>query len=731
MSSRLLSVMSSLIAGLPRHDDWIEDLAPHLARLGAELTLSRVAVFEVHNSVDSGLGVTCRVDWAQPGLASLIGTAHPPVRLGEADDLQREWAGRRIRGEVIEGRTCDLYGYLAVFFRAARIVSFYTVPIMVDGRWWGHLCISSDDPQREWSSEERGALQAIAALIALAIERSQGARALSEATRLAMLTAALDGIVTIDEAGQIVDFNPAAEVMFGYSRAEVMGRFLGDTIVPEPMRGPHRAGMARYLAGGEPHILGRRIEVEAVTREGRILPIELVVTEINAKNRRLFTASVRDITDRIRANEALERLAYADPVTDLPNRAGLIRHIHSHGPSAAGALVLRLPDLAILRASLGEDFIQPLVVAIAGRLREHLPAQAHLARVGDSEFAIVSPEGTRPEQIGEEMEWLIAQPLEVEGRRFYLRASVGVAASAGPIEQILRDAEMASRAQRGGHWQIFDESLRADHQQRLAMEIALRDALAAGGEEIFPVFQPVVESRSGKVIGFEALARWRTSRFGQVSPAEFIPLAEAAGLIDPLGSLMLDRSLAACALWNAARAAQGLPARFVAVNLAAPQLIAPDLPQRIAALLARHDVPGEMLHLELTESTLLAQPAAAAQMIQQLKELGCQVAIDDFGTGYSSFSYLQHLPADVLKIDRSFMAELPHQPRARKIVAVMLDLAQALGMSAIAEGIETPEVLREFEALGGDCVQGYLTGRPMPFEEALTHPDGLNWVAPA
>ncbi|MDF2618333.1 MAG: hypothetical protein K0S00_992 [Xanthobacteraceae bacterium] len=727
VSDRLLSVMSSFVAGLNHPLDWRSALAALLPRLAVELELSRVALFEVHTSPGAGLGVTCRVDWARPGLASLADNTHPPVRPVDADACQRDWAERRTRGEVIEGRTEDLDGYLGAFFRAAGIVSFYTVPVMVEGRWWGHFCLSSDNRDRAWSKEERTAFQAFAGLIALAVERSRAGRELSEATRLAMLSAALDAIVTVDEAGQIVDFNPAAEAMFRYRRAEVIGRSLGETIVPPNLRNAHLSGMTRYMSGAAPHILGRRIEIEACTSDGEVFPVELAITEIRTEHRRLFTAYLRDISDRIRAKEALERLAYTDTITGLPNRAGLVRLVDAEGREPAGALVMRLPDLAILSASLGEDFIGPLMVALADRLRTHLPADARLARTGESELALILADQGEPETLGAEIEELLHAPLESEGRRFYLHAEIGMATGPGRTEQILRNAEMASRADRGGRWQVFDESLRADHQHRLDLENALREAVTSQSDELYPVFQPIVDSRTGMVAGFEALARWEHPRLGAVPPADFIPLAEAVGLMDRLGDLIMDRAVKACARWNAGRHASGAPLRYVSVNLAAPQLAAPDLAARIAAILARHGVEGAQVRLELTESTLLAQPATTANVLQQLKALGCTAAIDDFGTGYSSFSYLQHLPVDVLKIDRSFMPDLARESRARKIVAVMVDLAHALGMSVVAEGIEHPETLREVEAIGCDFVQGFLTGRPMRFEDALVHPDGITW----
>jgi len=718
VSSRLLSVMSSFIAGMSGHGDWPRDIAASFARLGTELSLSRVALFEVHNTHTPGLFVTCRVDWARAGLSSLADNSHPPVRVAEADALQREWAERRTRGEVIEGRTRDLHGYLRAYFHAADIVSFYTVPVMVDGRWWGHFCVASDDLEKVWSPEERAAFQALAELCALAVERSRAGRALSEATRLAMLVAALDAIVTIDEAGQIVDFNPAAEAMFGHTRAAILGRLLGETIVPPCHRQAHEAGMSRYLAGAHPNILGRRIEIEACASDGRIFPIELTVTEIRTDQRRLFTAYIRDISDRIRAKEALERLAYTDTVTSLPNRAGVVREVQARADMPRGALVLRLPDLGILSASLGEEFIRPLVVAVAERLRGCLQPEALLARTSESEFAVILDRLTVPEALAAELEVPFHTPIEVEGRRFYLDTSIGFATGTGAIEQTLRDAEMASRAGRAGRWRVFDESLRADHQQRLALEIALREAVTSGTDEIFAVFQPIVDSRTRAVAGFEALARWTHPRLGPLPPSDFIPLAEAVGLMDPLGDIILEQAARACARWNAGRAAGEAPL-YVSVNLAAPQVAAPDLVERITALLARHDLSGAALRIEITESMLMLQPATASNVIQQLKALGCTVAIDDFGTGYSSFSYLQQLPADVLKIDRSFVRDFEQDERARKIVAVMVELAHALGMSVVAEGIETAETLDAVEGLGCDFVQGFLTGRPMRLDDAL------------
>ncbi len=723
-AGRLLGALSAFIGSVGTRGNWLEAVPTFFETLATIQSYDRVALFYVHEASGVGLGVSCRIDWASPGLRNLTDNAHPPVRPIEGDPTQQDWAARRSRGEMIEGVAYELDGYLGRYFRENGIVRFLTVPIMVDGRWWGHLCVSLADISHVWSTIERDLLRAAAAIIARCEDWSQSDQSINEATRLAMLNTSVDGIVSINEAGLIIEFNPAAERMFGYKRQDVIGRQLGDTIISARHASAHKVGLTRYIAGGAATLIGRRVETEARRADGEIFPIELTVTEVKADYRRLFTAYIREISDRLAARARLERLAYQDPLTGLPNRTGLLRAVAAGGGVAGGALVLRLPDLAILAASLGDAFIEPLISAIALRLRAVLPSDAILARTGESEFAALFIRPGAVDAAGILLEQAMLAPIETEGRRFFVRGNIGMARTGGPVEPILRNAEMASRAGSGG-LHIFNDTIRAGHQVRLNLEIALREALIRHSDEIFPMFQPIRETTTGRVAGFEALARWRHPVQGMISPVEFIPLAEEAGLADSLGDLMLERASSACAQWNRLREGRGLPPRYVSVNLSAKQLSAPDLVPRIIAILQRNGLAGDQVRFELTESTLLSQPVAGGRILQRLQGLGCLIAIDDFGTGYSNLSYLQGLPADVLKLDKSFLNNLEHDLRARKIVSVIVDLAHTLGLTVVAEGVENISTLHEIREAGCDFVQGFLLGRPMLFHDAAVVEDDL------
>jgi PAS domain S-box-containing protein len=722
--SHLLWAMNAFVAQSDDGDLWSEALERVCAGIGAAFGLSRVAVFEVHQDGHPGLGVVCRADWARPGLAAIGRTQHRTLAPDSADDLQRDWASRRIRGEVIEGLTRDLTGYMRAYFEAHQIVRFYTVPVMAAGHWWGHFCIAHDDENLPWDETVTSLCHVMAGMVARSAECLRAERELNDVTLRSMLGSALDAVVTIDEAGMILEFNPAAERIFGYRRADAIGRTLGATIIPPRYAMSHQTGLRRYLEDGSPHILGRRVELEGRRADGSLFPVELTVTEIRSATRRVFTAYLRDISNFVNAQEALERLAYHDAMTGLPNRAGLLRLVADAPTAPTGVVVVHFRDLDVLAASLGREFTEPVAAQLALRLRLALRGDAMLARTGEREFAIILFRGSDALATGRSVDVLFQAPLESEGRRFYLRARIGIAREQGQLEHMLRDAEMALHAQGRGHAVVFDQSLRADHQERLALETDLRDAILRRSRDLYMVFQPIVCCKTGMVMGFEALARWSHPALGNVEPGEFVAIAEASGLSEQLGELVLERAVAACARWNHDRASMGLSARYVSVNLSAPQVMAPDLVARIANILQQVNLKGDQVLFELTESTLLSEPEKAVEVMVQLQSLGSKVAIDDFGTGYSSFSYLQRLPVNVLKIDRSFIREIVDNSRSRRIVGVMVDLAHAFGIEVVAEGVENDDAMNEVVALGSDCVQGFLVGRPMREEDARHWPDG-------
>ncbi len=696
-----------------------------LGRLAQAYDLQRISLFQVHEAPGTGVGSTCRVDWRAPGLPGMIMGSHPPLTVIGGDEVLREWAARRRRGEVVRGLTRDLKGYVRAFFERHGIVNYFTIPVMVHGRWWGHLCVDAADADRTWTPDEQVTLHSLAEVVAGLVARSNAARTVSEASWQVMLDTAIDAVVIADEAGAIIEFNRAAEQTFGFARADVLGRSMTETIVPPHYQQRHQQGFAHYLASGETRILQRLVEVEARRADGSVIPVELTVSEIRTEEGRIFAAYLRDISERRKAQIELERLAFADPVTGLPNRAGLLRLCARRASVAAGAVVVQLRDLAVLSASLGEEWAEPMVIETARILGDLLPDEAVLSRTGESEFAFVLWQAGMAAEVGTRLQDRLRSAVAVAGRRFYLRGDIGVAERSGDVACLLRDAEMASRDRPEGAIRLFDESIRIDHHQRLELETALRDAVQHRQTELSLNYQPVVQLHDGRIAGFEALVRWHPPGSPAVPPSVFVPLAEASGLAHSLGEWVLETALRDCAAWSRRREQSQAGARHVAVNLSAAQMAAPDLTARIVTGLSRWSLDGAMVRFELTETSILSQPDVAIETLSRLRILGCSTAIDDFGTGYSSFSYLQRLPVDTLKIDRSFVQDLVTDRRTEEIIRVMVDLAHGLGMGVVAEGIETLETYRALTAMGCDFGQGYLLGRAAPMDVAQAMPEHI------
>jgi PAS domain S-box-containing protein len=296
----LVGAVAEVVRLLRADRDWSRAMPAILELLGQRLSVCRVYVFQIHELEDGGLGQTCLFDWAAPGLAAL---ATDPRNVDEAfavDPLFEEWTARRRRGETIHGHTRDLTGYLRQDFEHQRIKSFLSIPIMVNGAWWGHIGFDDCEVERPWTAGERSVLESVAYLIGNAIELSGSSLVMSEASRQAMLRAALDAIVVVDEESRVLEFNPAAEAMFGHTRTAVLGRRLSDCVVLPEL---HDGGFRSHLAEGESKMMGRRVESFGLRADGSRIPIELTITEIHVAQRRLFVAYIRDLTER-RAAEA-------------------------------------------------------------------------------------------------------------------------------------------------------------------------------------------------------------------------------------------------------------------------------------------------------------------------------------------------------------------------------------------------------------------------------------------
>ncbi len=439
--------------------------------------------------------------------------------------------------------------------------------------------------------------------------------------------------------------------------------------------------------------------------------------------------SFRDITERIRAEEKLLYYALHDPLTNLPNRAEFMNHLEAAIERAGretnfsfAVLFLDLDRFKIINDSLGHVVGDKLLMAIAKRLKNCVRPRDVVARLGGDEFTILlngSNESSEVIWIAERIQNALTEPFKIDNYEIFTSASIGVIISdeiPRHPEDFLRDADTAMyRAKESGkaRYEIFDHAMHVRNMNLLQVENDLRKALDRNEFKVF--YQPIVDLGTGAIVEFEALIRWQHPVHGLVAPNEFIGVAEETGLIIPIGRWILEEACRQITVW------QNLFPRptplSVSVNLSAKQLMHPAFTAQVREILAKTGLRSRYLNLEVTETTVMEHSETALNILNDLCALGISLSTDDFGTGYSSLSYLHRFPFDHLKIDRSFINKMDSDAKSGEIVRTILMLAQNLHLEAVAEGIETPEQLRQLQALGCPYGQGYLFSKPAPVAE--------------
>jgi diguanylate cyclase (GGDEF)-like protein len=419
---------------------------------------------------------------------------------------------------------------------------------------------------------------------------------------------------------------------------------------------------------------------------------------------------------------AKEHQALHDALTGLPNRT-LFRHRIGQVVDrrrTAAVMLIDLDHFKEINDTLSHRAGDRLLEEVSERLRSSLDERAMVARLGGDEFGVLVRDVSGAEEAGTVARHLLAklrEPFSIDGITLEVDASIGTACMpqhGSAVEQLIQRADIAmyaAKQARCGHLP-FEPQLDRYSPRRLALAGALRSAIADG--EIVLFFQPKAELRSGRIIGVEALARWEHPRLGLLGPCEFVPIAEQTGLIGPLTSHVLEEALRQLSVWSA----QGEDLS-VAVNLSARSLLDTQLAVEIPRLLARTGVDAERLELEITESMLMLDPARAQATLERLGAIGLSVSVDDFGTGYSSLASLKRLPVDVIKIDKSFVIDMPHDASDAAIVRSTIELAHNLGLKVVAEGVESHEAWLRLKELGCDLAQGFHVSRPLP-ADAMT-----------
>jgi diguanylate cyclase len=424
--------------------------------------------------------------------------------------------------------------------------------------------------------------------------------------------------------------------------------------------------------------------------------------------------------------ERITRLSNYDDLTSLPNRKlyknrldqALEGAARSHHMSAV--MVLDLDRFKNVNDSLGHAIGDQLLSNVAQRLQACLEEEHFLARMGGDEFALLVPTVLHVEDVvtvARNILNVFASAIEHKGQAFHLTTSIGISIyeqDGRDAETLLKnaDAAMYSAKQQGGNnFQFYTPSMNAMILERVTMEYRLRDAVE--NNELLVYYQPLLDIGTGQIVGMEALTRWNSPEYGMVSPATFIPIAENSGLIVPIGEWILRTACRQNQVWQEA----GYPPMRVSVNLSTRQFELPDLVETVAAILEETGLSPEYLKLEITESLAMQNPDSAIQQLHALKQLGIEIAIDDFGTGYSSLNYLKKFPIDTLKIDRSFVGDIPGDSDDVAIVTAIIAMAHNLKINVVAEGVETEEQLVFLRDQHCDEMQGYLFSRPVPAEE--------------
>jgi diguanylate cyclase (GGDEF)-like protein/PAS domain S-box-containing protein len=610
--------------------------------------------------------------------------------------------------------------------------------IQFDSQYFGRFEVSGLETYADTTRQNLASLASLAASILQVhsvAQRTTHAYVQVEA-RLQHQTQILDqiheSVLTMDLNGFITSWNKGAERLFGYSAVEAIGRniiFLYDD--EDEDLGDE------FLEQG-----GRLMEVRRKKKNGDIFWASLSLSQLcDMEDRSIgLIAYLTDITERKQAEERIHHLAYYDALTNLPNRSLLTKLVDqamtvAQRSKAHGCVMfIDLNRFKLINDTLGRSVGDALLREISQRFRLALRDQDVVARLSGDEFAVGLfdiHQHYEASMVANKLLAAVNEPFLIDGHDLRVSASIGISVypqDGNDAETLLRLADIAMyRAKQnsstdGEHIAFYSQDMNKGMQERMRIESGLRQALGNG--QLLLHYQPKFEISTGKIIGAEALVRWKHPERGLVPPAEFIPLAEATGLVVQVGEWVLEAACAQAQAWKE----KGLPPVRLAVNVSAREFTSA-LPGRVMETLHRYGLEPSWLELEITESTLMHNIERVIGIMDRLTAAGVTLSLDDFGTGYSSLSYLKRFPIDTLKIDRSFTTGIPVDTNDCAIASTIISIAQQLKHKVIAEGVETPEQLAFLKDSGCDEVQGYLFSRPLPaeeFEEAL----GRNWAPP-
>jgi diguanylate cyclase (GGDEF)-like protein/PAS domain S-box-containing protein len=550
-------------------------------------------------------------------------------------------------------------------------------------------------------------------LLMVLFDRKLALNATEEARRLRTFAdAAVEGLVVVD-GDAIVDANRSFLALAGYDSVDAAPARISELLIDAPL------DSLATIADAAP------VEARLMRADGHSRDVELLLRPLAWRGQDLRVLAVRDISERREAAARIAHLAFHDALTGLPNRAVFTQHLEgavakaTDGGEPAAVLCIDLDGFKAVNDVYGHPAGDALLIAAAQRIRATVREHELVARLGGDEFAIVQASGHQPDHAGllaERVIAALAEPFAIGSATVRISGSIGVAlcpADARTADDLIKNADMAlyrAKSEARGNTRFYEAAMDEALRRRRQLQADLKQAI--GGGELSVHYQPLADLETGRILGFEALLRWRHPRLGEIGPGTFIPLAEENGFILQLGNWVLREACSEAARWT--------PPLRLSVNLSPVQFAQEDLAGEVERILADTGLDPSRLDLEVTEGLFINDSERAIRILERLKAIGITISMDDFGTGYSSLSYFRMFPFDKVKIDQSFIQDIAN-PQARAIIRSVIGLGRGLGMPVVAEGVETSEQLEALRAEGCDQVQGYLISRPNP----IAHFEGV------
>ena len=560
--------------------------------------------------------------------------------------------------------------------------------------------------------------------VASIFNQMQVALRASEARVRAVMDNVVDGIVTMNQRGVVESVNPAAERLFGYTAAEIVGQNFS-LLVSESWLSENGSSVTDHIrpSQSDTDTVGVGREVTGVRKDQLTFPMDLALSKMRLGDATYFVAIVRDITNRKAQTAALKYQALHDALTDLPNRTLLNDRLGQAILTAQrqerqlALLIMDLNRFKEINDTLGHHIGDLVLQEVAKRMRAVLRESDTVARLGGDEFAVLLPETDTEKAMVAAAKILkgLEAPFNLEGRTLDIGASIGIALFPEHGDDgvsLMQHADVAMyTAKRGGYGYALYEMQQDQHSLRhLAMAGELRYAIEH--DQLLLHYQPKIDLASGRVYSVEALVRWQHPLYGLMQPDEFIPLAEETGLIQALTVWVFGAAFTQCAEWQRSNVDIS-----IAINLSVRNLQDPGLIDEIKSIVGACGTGEPRLNMEVTETSIMAEPQHSLAMLKSLSHMGVRLAIDDFGTGYSSLAYLKQLPVNEIKIDKSFVIGMSHDEDSVVIVRSTIDLAHNLGLQVVAEGVEDKNAYELLARMGCDAAQGFYMSRPLPLDE--------------